>query len=433
MAGFLTNSGLQKLLVATPLQPMTVKYMAFDSGQGTPSQNMTALFNEAYRTEIPNPIKDPNDPKNLVFTGFVPTTVGGWTIYGVGLFDSLGILVAYLQLDEPIVKTAPDSALKMSWEQDFILKLANSGETDLIISDSVRFDHEKLTNRNHANAHDIASITGLQGELDTLEVHNNLTGRSADDAHPISSITGLQGALDQKSTDLTNAVNSINTNITDKDSQNVKLTGDQIVNGKKSFNGNISVETIDNGNATITLEDDGAAISAGSGANFTGISIDASSKAINLTGTLFGDGSGLNGATAAKKGAVQLATTAEATTGTDTEKVITPAVLKAFGTGIDAANGWTRLPGGLILQWGEKTETGNPGESSATINFPRAFATACYSFTATRTTASPDGDNSDGGISVYSLSATQAAIHYSTYFGDSSSSLRGFRWIAIGK
>lgn len=403
MAGFLTNSGLQKLLVATPLQPMTVKYMAFDSGQGTPSQNMTALFNEAYRTEIPNPIKDPNDPKNLIFTGFVPTTVGGWTIYGVGLFDSLGILVAYLQLNEPIVKTAPDSALKMSWEQDFILKLANSGETDLIISDSIRFDHEKLTNRNHPDAHDIASITGLQG------------------------------ALDQKSTDLTNAVNSIDTNITNKDNQNVKLTGNQTVAGVKTFSDGIKTPTINNGNSWLELGQDSAVLSAGQNASLVGFELDAANKQILMTGKLAGDGSGLDGATAAKKGAVQLATTAEATTGTDTEKVITPATLKAFGTGIDAANGWTRLPGGLILQWGEKTETGNPGESAATINFPRAFATACYSFTATRTTASPDGDNSDGGISIYSLSTTQAAIHYSTYYGDSTSSLRGFRWMAIGK
>lgn len=305
MAGFLTNSGLQKLLVATPLQPMTVKYMAFDAGQGTPSQNMTALFNEVYRTEIPNPIKDPNDPKNLVFTGFVPTTVGGWTIYGVGLFDSLGILVAYLQLDEPIVKTAPDSALKMSWEQDFILKLANSGETDLIISDSIRFDHEKLTNRNHPDAHDIASITGLQG------------------------------ALDQKSTDLTNAVNSINTNITEKDDQNVKLSGNQTVAGVKTFSGGIKTPTINNGNSRLELGQDSAVLSAGQNASLVGFELDAANKQILMTGKLVGDGSGLDGATAAKKGVVQLATTAEIRVGTNSEKVVTPSGLhdSIFGLG----------------------------------------------------------------------------------------------------
>ena len=130
MAGFLTNSGLAKLAVATPITPMPVKYMAFDAGQGTPSPSMSALFNEVYRTEIPNPVKDPDNPKNLTFSGFVPTTVGGWTVYGVGLFDSLNVLVAYLQLADPIVKSDPSSALKMSWTQDFIIALANAGEVE---------------------------------------------------------------------------------------------------------------------------------------------------------------------------------------------------------------------------------------------------------------------------------------------------------------
>lgn len=166
MSGFLTNSGLAKLAVATPLTPMTVKYMAFDSGEGTPTPTMNALFNEVYRTEIPNPVKDPDQPKNLTFSGFVPTTVGGWTVYGIGLFDSLNVLVAYLQLAEPVLKTDPSSALKMSWQQDFIITLANAGETDLIITDSVEFRHDSLTNRNHPDAHNIASITGLQDDLD---------------------------------------------------------------------------------------------------------------------------------------------------------------------------------------------------------------------------------------------------------------------------
>ena len=198
MSGFLTNSGLAKLAVATPLTPMTVKYMAFDSGTGTASPSMSALFNEVYRTEIPNPVKDPSEPKNLVFSGFVPTTVGGWTVYGVGLFDSLNVLVAYLQLAEPILKSSPDSALKMSWQQDFIITLANSGETDLIITDSIEFRHDAITHRDLPESHPISAITGLQDALDNQIVHNNLLGRNSADAHPISAIFGLQDNLDNK-------------------------------------------------------------------------------------------------------------------------------------------------------------------------------------------------------------------------------------------
>ena len=169
MAGFLTNSGLAKLAVATPITPMTVKYMAFDAGQGTPTPTMSALFNEVYRTEIPNPIKDPDQPKNLTFSGFVPTTVGGWTVYGVGLFDSLNVLVAYPQLAEPVMKSDPSSALKMSWTQDFIIALANAGKTDLIVTDSVEFRHDAITHRDLPGSHPISAISGLQTALDELQ------------------------------------------------------------------------------------------------------------------------------------------------------------------------------------------------------------------------------------------------------------------------
>lgn len=60
--------------------------------------------------------------------------------------------------------------------------------------------HNGLQDRDEADAHPIAAITGLQAALDDLSTHNELTGRDADDAHPISAITGLQTALDAKQT-----------------------------------------------------------------------------------------------------------------------------------------------------------------------------------------------------------------------------------------
>lgn len=341
MAGFLTNSGLAKLAVATPITPMTVKYMAFDAGQGTPTPTMTALFNEVYRTEIPNPVKDTDNPRNLTFSGFVPTTVGGWTVYGVGLFDSLNVLVAYLQLAEPVVKSDPSSALKMSWTQDFIIALANAGETDLIVTDSVEFRHDAITHRD------------------------------LPDSHPISAITGLESNLSDKDT----AISNIQQDISNKDDQNVKLTGDQTIDGLKSFNGNIEVETISNNNATITLESDGVGISAGSGANFTGISVDATSKKVNVTGQLSGDGSGLDKATATKLGVIQLATQAEVTTGTEATKAITPKALRDASAGTNGVTGWQRLPSGLIEQWGTVSVALDEIKS---ITFPQAFTSAVH-------------------------------------------------------
>lgn len=201
MSAFLTTSGLQKFAVATPETPMTVKYMAIGVGTGTPRENMTALFNEVYRLELPNPLRDPDQPKNLEFTGYIPTSVGGWTITELGLFDSTGALVAYDLLDESIVKSGPDSAIKTDMYPTVVLSLSNTEDTQLIVSNSIKFDHAAITNRNHPDAHNIASITGLQG------------------------------ALNQQSSDLNNAVSDANL----KDAQNVKITGAQTVVGVKTF------------------------------------------------------------------------------------------------------------------------------------------------------------------------------------------------------
>lgn len=398
MAGFLTNSGLAKLAVATPLTPMTVKYMAFDAGQGTATPTMTALFNEVYRTEIPNPVKDTSTPKNLTFSGFVPTTVGGWTVYGVGLFDSLNVLVAYLQLAEPVTKSDPSSPLKMSWQQDFIITLANAGETDLIITDSIEFRHDALTNRNHPDAHNIASITGLQDNLAA------------------------------KDTALTDHITAANL----KDAQNVKLTGDQTIDGYKSFNGNIGVETINNGNATISLENDSAGISAGTGPNFTGISIDASGKTITVTGQLTGDGSGLDEATAAKRGNVQLATSAEIATGTNAVKAITPKALRDSTSATLAQIGSHILPSGLIEKWGYVARGAININTEVTLTFAAAFPNNCFNIQVTMKDSAP-GSGSDAQVHILTISKTAATYHYQLYNQDAGiATLEGFYWRAIG-
>lgn len=88
------------------------------------------------------------------------------------------------------------------------------------------------------------------------------------------------------------------------------------------------------------------------------------------------DGSVVPDASTSTKGKVQLATNAEAQALTDALKSLTPATLAAALQGSNqsfAANGYQKLPGGLILQWG----TGVIGSGTVTT-FPVAFPTACY-------------------------------------------------------
>lgn len=63
-----------------------------------------------------------------------------------------------------------------------------------------------------------------------------------------------------------------------------------------------------------------------------------------------------------------------ATNATNTTQIATTAF--AYGTLSAATNGYTKLPNGLILQWGSSTSVAN---TSKAVTFPIAFTTACYS------------------------------------------------------
>lgn len=96
-------------------------------------------------------------------------------------------------------------------------------------------------------------------------------------------------------------------------------------------------------------------------------------------------------------------------------------------------DGYIVLPNGLMFQWGRHDLPNNGGEDGITITFPTPFPNACFNAQATRITASASGDNSDGGISVYSYDNTTLKVHLSTFYGGANGSLRGFTWFAIGR
>ena len=81
-------------------------------------------------------------------------------------------------------------------------------------------------------------------------------------------------------------------------------------------------------------------------------------------------------------------------------------------TALLSANGWQKLPSGLIIQWG----TYAPGVTS--ITFPIAFQTACRSITAS--------------LNANIVSNTPGLYNYSTTGFSSASSSISVAWIAIG-
>ena len=383
MAGFLTNSGLAKLAVATPITPMTVKYMAFDAGQGTPTPTMTALFNEVYRTEIPNPTKDPDQPKNLTFSGFVPTTVGGWTVYGVGLFDSLNVLVAYLQLAEPVLKSDPSSALKMSWQQDFIIALANAGETDLIVTDSVEFRHDAITHRDLPNSHPISAITGLQAKLDSKDTSIGLD-RKVKKITANYTVLNDDGGLIEIDASTGNIVINMAKSTSHIPKKLTLLRVDTSANtvtinpaSGDSFNGegfSYPARNVSIFEALIFIA--GVNYWTGVRSPSTGISNRNSNLQIVDKGVAIGQPVLMSDkSTAAGFGVIKLATQTEVTTGTESTKAITAKALRDSSVGTNGVTGWQRLPSGLIEQWGTVSVALDEIKS---ITFPKAFDSAVH-------------------------------------------------------
>ena len=94
----LTNTG-QSLLASALTQgtPLKLTQVAFGDGNGsdvTPSASQTALVHEVYRTSIQNLSTDPNNVNNIIVEATIPTTVGGFYIREVGIFDNNNNLIA---------------------------------------------------------------------------------------------------------------------------------------------------------------------------------------------------------------------------------------------------------------------------------------------------------------------------------------------------
>lgn len=94
----LTKIGQARIANAVALnQKVNLTYMAVGDGNGnptTPNENQTTLVREKYRATINQLTVDPDNPNYLVAELIVPTTVGGWSIYEVGVFDDQNQLIA---------------------------------------------------------------------------------------------------------------------------------------------------------------------------------------------------------------------------------------------------------------------------------------------------------------------------------------------------
>lgn len=112
------------------------------------------------------------------------------------------------------------------------------------------------------------------------------------------------------------------------------------------------------------------------------------------------------------KGKIQLAISAEAQAFADGLKAITPASLNAAFKGANqslAANGYQRLPGGLLIQWLSVSHGGLGNGSSVAFTFPMAFGTVYQAFLSSAQGAT-GGDGGTEGCDLLTLTNVGGSV-----------------------
>lgn len=94
----LTATGQELLTQAMGFgQQLELTHMAVGDGNGNPAaptESQQDLVNEVHRAGLSSLVVDPENPNWLVAELVIPTSVGGWTIREIGLFDVHGNLFA---------------------------------------------------------------------------------------------------------------------------------------------------------------------------------------------------------------------------------------------------------------------------------------------------------------------------------------------------
>lgn len=164
----LTNIGLSKIASASPETPVVITSIAVGDGAGGyPALNPSAntLTNEVWRGDSSFPIREGALLNTLMFEGLIPRTEGGFTVREIAIFDEDGDMIAIGQTNE-IIKPAPNGTQGLVITVRLRITLENTSDAEVIITESINYDHRQLTFRTAADSHTIGAITGLQAALD---------------------------------------------------------------------------------------------------------------------------------------------------------------------------------------------------------------------------------------------------------------------------
>ena len=130
-------------------------------------------------------------------------------------------------------------------------------------------------------------------------------------------------------------------------------------------------------------------------------------------------------ATETKSGTIRIASTSQVATGTDNTTAVSPAKLFDVFSSLKTANGYQKMAGGIIFQWGIAQD------GVATNYFPIAFPNSCASIQVTRGGGIANGSAGSAGVGasvITGLSNTAFTVDSVIQSGDKSL----VYWFAVG-
>ena len=350
--------------------------IAIGDGNGNdtiPAVGQTALVREVYRTNVSSITVNASNTSQVIFEAVITASVGGWTARELGLFDNTGSLIAVANIGSVYKPTASEGSAREMVVRIYA-QVDQVAAINLVVDPSFYVATRSWVQSNYS----IAALLpgGTTGQI--LRKKSNASG-DTEWANPLSAqnvtvdvVTEIQTlAAGQTVVNLATA-NTTGTAIyvegirlrpnqyTINSTTQLTLAQSYPANSKLLAVQNDPNASLDFARKTLNLSDLSSASAARANLGLGTIATAAAADYLTVA-------AGLAKAGGTMTGPIVLAANPTAALQAAPKQYVD-------GTLVTSANGYTRLPNGLIIQWGTGASAGSYGVQ--TIAFPIAFTTA---------------------------------------------------------
>jgi phage-related tail fiber protein len=426
----ITTLGQAKIAAAIAAgTQISATHIAVGDGNGNatiPSVGQSSLVREVYRTNVSSVMVNPQDSSQVIFEAVISASVGGWTARELGLFDNAGVLIAVANIGSVYKPLATEGSAREMVVRIYA-QVNQVGAINLVVDPSFFIATRSWVQSNYSLAALIPG--GTTGQI--LRKKSNASG-DTEWANPLSAqnvtvdvVTEIQ-TLASGQTVVTLA--TANTTGTAIYVEGIRLRPNQYtINSVTQFT--LAQSYPANSKLLAVQNDPNASLDfAKKTLNLSDLSSASSARANLGLGTI---------ATAAAADYLTVAAGLAKAGGTMTGPIVLAAnptaALQAApkqyvdGTLVTSANGYTRLPSGLIIQW--VTGASMLAEGTQTIVFPITFPTSCLQTIVS--TRAADIYVNDNMIQEISSTTSTVVVRYQLFGGAAAYALTP-RIISIG-